>query len=341
MIFSLTLLFFGCHPRVIPPVVHQSAMQSHRVTTADDAEVVLLRRETGGAPVLIVHGISSNHNCWDLNPERSLAVYLEENGFEPWLLDLRGHGDASVFVDGRKQRAGWPLDAYGLYDVPAAVQYIQEITGVDEVAYVGHSMGGMVGAIYASAYPGGDESLSVLVNVAGPVDFRDPEVLLGFALRVGRHWLPPKAIVPTPRLAHLYLRLGEIPLVDAMLFTDIGEPERTIMYERVVSPISSGEIRQMSRAGEKGEFVSWSGEESYLSGLGQVQTPTMVIAGRADRIAPVDRVLPYCDAVGGEALCIVAGRSTGFAVDYGHLDLTSGDHVREEIYPLILEWLVQ
>ena len=65
-----------------------------------------------------------------------------------------------------------------------------------------------------------------------------------------------------------------------------------------------------------------------------------VIAGRADQIAPVDRVMAFYTAVGAKGRRLgVAGRATGFAVDYGHLDLTLGDHAATEIFPLIAEWL--
>jgi poly(3-hydroxyalkanoate) synthetase len=71
-----------------------------------------------------------------------------------------------------------------------------------------------------------------------------------------------------------------------------------------------------------------------------VTVPTLVIAGRADQIAPVDRVMAFYTSVGApERRLVIAGRTTGFAVDYGHLDLTLGDHAATEIFPLIAEWL--
>jgi hypothetical protein len=34
-------------------------------------------------------------------------------------------------------------------------------------------------------------------------------------------------------------------------------------------------------------------------------------------------------------------KEAGFRADYGHLDLTLGVHVREEVYPKIYEWLLK
>ena len=81
------------------------------------------------------------------------------------------------------------------------------------------------------------------------------------------------------------------------------------------------------------------GQLPAASALPALQVPLRVIAGRADRVAPVDRVVPYYDLAGSaEKDYILAGRANGFASDYGHLDLVLGDHAAEEIYPRIVEW---
>ena len=91
-----------------------------------------------------------------------------------------------------------------------------------------------------------------------------------------------------------------------------------------------------------GHFRSADGSVDYLDALGELQVPLMVIAGRADNIAPVDRVLPYYLAAGSpQKSFVLAGRATGFSADYGHMDLTIGDHARAEIYPLIRDWIAR
>ena len=86
------------------------AQEVHRVPTADGAEIVLEHHATaGGPPVVLCHGISSNHFFWDLEPGRSLALYLQERGYDVWNMDLRGHGSAEVDGAGKKQRPGWTV----------------------------------------------------------------------------------------------------------------------------------------------------------------------------------------------------------------------------------------
>lgn len=323
---------------------HQLDAVSTAVHTDDGATVMLHRYAAEGPPVLVVHGISSNHHCWDLSPDRSIGLALQAAGFDAWLMDLRGHGDATHDADGDRQWAGWSIDTYGRHDIPAAVGHIQDQTGAARVHYIGHSLGGMVGAIYAGTHPGGDDTLASLVAVGSPMDFSDPDPVLWASLKASRlSWVP---VVPSDWGGDFRAALGgpaRTPVdawIDGMLFNDVHPDMVPEMYRRVASPLTRGELRQLGLAGEGTNFRDAHGEVDYLAGLEAVTTPTLVIAGRADLIAPVDRVLPYYQRVGAQRKqFVIAGRSTGFAADYGHLDLTLGDHAAQEIYPLILEFL--
>lgn len=327
-----------------PPLGAEScpSAERHLVQTEDGATIALHHHPGDGPPVLIVHGISSNHRCWDLSPERSVATALVAAGFDPWLLDLRGHGDALTDAQGRRQWGGWTMDDYGQHDVPAAVAYVLAQTGKAKIGYVGHSLGGMIGAVYASTVPGAQDKLYALIAVGSPLDFSDPDPLVSGALGLARWSLP---VVPTDQLAKIQAAMGlrSNPinaLVDAALLNDVAPELRPMMYRAISSPMTGGELRQLGAAAQEGGFVDAQGLIDYRGPLAQVTVPTLVIAGRADQIAPVDRVMAFYTAVGAkERRLVIAGRATGFAVDYGHLDLTLGDHAATEIFPLIAEWL--
>lgn len=342
MIGLALALLAGCskEPAEAPPA-HCALAERHDVVTADGAAVALHRHPAEGPPVILVHGISSNRHCWDLDEQRSLATYLAAAGFDTWLLDLRGHGDSTRDARGLEQRSGWSVDDYGRYDVPAAVAYVRARTGADKVAYVGHSMGGMVAAITLSTQPETAASLSSVVAVGSPLDFSDPDPVIGAALQLASLTGPLLPVVQSSIGADLQASIRKNPLpVDAILYNDIADPAvRADMYRSVVSPLSGGELEQFGQLKAGGAFRSADGQVDYLAALAQVEVPVMVIAGRADNVAPVDRVLPYYSALGGEKALVIAGRATGFAADYGHMDLALGDHAREEIFPLIRDWI--
>lgn len=321
------------------PAAH--AAEPHWVPTADGAWVYLERHAAAGPAVVLCHGISSNHHFWDLEPGRSLAHTLQAAGYDVWNLDLRGHGPARNNPEGRRQRAGWTVDDYGQHDLPAAFAHIAAARGGDGPHhYVGHSMGGMVLAVYLASHA--ETPLSSAVLVGSPLDFRDADRLTHLALggsRFGRA----TPFIPTPFMARLASRLRRAPLhADDLLFNpaNISAVARKEMYRSVVSPLSRGEIRQFGHMVHDGEFRPADGGEPWRTQLGHVQLPIRFIAGRADRIAPPDRVWTYHESVGSaEKDFVIAGAANGFVGDYGHLDLGVGDHAETDVYPYILGWL--
>lgn len=340
-IAALLLLTVGCDSEVPehPPcgIEHGEFLE-----TPDGAVIHLHRHQADGPPVLVVHGISSNHYCWDLDEQRSIGSYLAAHGFDTWLLDMRGHGDARKAPGGKHLDRAWTADDYGLGDIPTAVTYIQEQTGHTQLGYVGHSLGGMVGAIYASQL--GDEALWAMVVVGSPGEFTDPDPILALTRHtfgISGATLP---FILTPSLARLANAFNDsLPIdVEAYLYNDANmesEAARRMMHT-VVSPLWPGEMLQFASMIGDGTFQSGDGAQDYLAAMGNITVPLLAIAGRADRVAPPDRVRGYYEAVGSpDKRFVVAGLENGFAADYGHLDLPIGDHAPEDIYPLIEGWL--
>lgn len=331
---ALLLFALSCkHADLAPAGVQCATAESHLVATEDGAAVHLHRHPADGPPVMVVHGISANHRSWDLTPERSLAVALQAAGYDAWLLDLRGHGAAHVDTTGKEQRSGWTMEDYGRYDIPAAIDHIRAETGAEKVGYVGHSMGGMVGAIYNSIH--GDDALAAMVVVASPVDFGDPDRLLEVASGLVRTTAVIR-VVPAPAVSRMSQPLKQLPLhADEMLWSESNMQDieaRNEMMRAVPSPMTRRELAELGG-------VLRSGALPAADALSELSVPLRVIAGRADRVAPVDRVQPFYTRAGSlEKDYILASRSNGFAHDYGHVDLVLGDAAAAEIYPRIVEW---
>jgi len=315
------------------------------VRTADGGEVVVQHHATpGGPPVVLCHGISSNHHFWDLAPDRSLALYLQGRGFDVWNLDLRGHGFAIRTSEGKKQRGG-TLDQYAAYDLPAVFDHVRAETGADEVAYVGHSMGGIVLAAYLATHP--DPPLSAVVVVASPLDFRDPDAVTDLLL--GQSWVANVSpALPTPSAARFLASFGDhAPWgLDDLLFDppNIADKDtRKLLLRNVTSPLYRTEARQFGTARHDGEIrpMEPEGAVPFRQRLGGVTVPMLFLAGRADRVANPDRVRAYYEAVGSPTKAfVVASVANGFHGDYGHLDFGAADHAVDDVFPRIAEWLL-
>lgn len=121
-------------------------------------------------PWLCIHGFSQSHLTWTAG---AFAQRIAQMGCVVYVLDLRGHGDAhlagqSITLQKRYQRAGWDVDAYFMYDVPAALHCIQELHPGQECVLCGHSMGGIFAA--ATAIRCHEEQIAAVVAISAPFD---------------------------------------------------------------------------------------------------------------------------------------------------------------------------
>jgi pimeloyl-ACP methyl ester carboxylesterase len=100
-------------------------------------------------PLLLVHGGRDHCRSWDL-----IARSLQPH-FHVMAPDLRGHGDSDWTRGG----------SYGLTEYVYDLSRLVRRTAADKVTIVGHSMGGMVGLIYAGTFPDQVAALVVLDGV--------------------------------------------------------------------------------------------------------------------------------------------------------------------------------
>lgn len=336
---TLLLLTLSCAAPPEPP-----GMEHFVLTTADGVQINL-HHVVGalGPPVLLVHGVSSNHNTWKLSTDHGFALAAAQAGLDPWLLDLRGRGlergdPSHAWLQGNSG----DLDDYAALDLPAAIAEIQTRTGAQQVGYVGHSMGGMVGAIYLATTP--DSPLFAFVALGSPVAFDRLDALNDTALKLALH--SPIPWVDSALGARLRAALGEEPgtpldaLVDGQLFNDIAADQRPALYREVTSPMTRGEMQHLGQLGRSGGLSDRQGEVDYLAPLADVQLPAQVWAGSADRVALPWQVQPLAEHL-GQAEYVLAGIETGFQVDYGHLDLVLGDNAGTEVYPMLTQFLLE
>eukprot|EP00238_Polyblepharides_amylifera_P005769 CAMPEP_0196590884 /NCGR_PEP_ID=MMETSP1081-20130531/67874_1 /TAXON_ID=36882 /ORGANISM="Pyramimonas amylifera, Strain CCMP720" /LENGTH=634 /DNA_ID=CAMNT_0041914107 /DNA_START=487 /DNA_END=2392 /DNA_ORIENTATION=- len=143
--------------------------------------------------VVIVPGCASNARSFDLGPSVSLPRYLASQGYDTWVVEMRGVGEAvhgktapGLYLDkdapavktiaGKsgvtfkdsfmswKSWAGekmiWDVDTYIKEDFPVALEYIvkKSAPSSGQVVGVGHSMGGMILYAYAGLNSGNTQA---------------------------------------------------------------------------------------------------------------------------------------------------------------------------------------
>jgi 3-oxoadipate enol-lactonase len=112
----------------------------------------LFWREDGnpdGPPVLLLHAFPTSHALW----ERQVAVLGER--YRLIRPDLRGFGQSPV-----------PEPPYRMDDMAADLLRLLDRLEIERVNYVGISMGGMIGQVFALAYPGRVQSLALCMTTS-------------------------------------------------------------------------------------------------------------------------------------------------------------------------------
>lgn len=319
----------------------------HRVTTTDGWSLSLVQYRAEGAPtgrpVLLVHGISANARNMDLDPTHSLARWFAAHGREAWTLSLRGTGDSDRADPEHGRPAGYTFDTMARFDLPAAIAYVCGAERVPAIDYVGHSMGGML--LYAYLAEGG-QGIAAGATLGSPtrLDFgggRDP-----LLLALLDHLVSDQGALPT-RFAAQYLAPLQAGWADSPLATVLYNPRNldpTVWRELLevgVDDISGPLLVQLGALIREGRFQSADGKVDYRADMARIRTPLLVVAGKADHVAPPVAVKDGYRALGGPKSWLLLGEENGVQADYGHMDMVIGERAGTELWPSLLAFFAR
>jgi len=325
----------GCAPGVCP----ETGGEFHNVVTNDGWRINVHRYPPLSLdktpPVIVCHGLSANHQCFEPDDERNLGKFLSENGYDTWLIDLRGVGSSDRFS------YEFNFDDFVRHDLPAVINYVKKVTGTRSVQWIGHSMGGMV--MYAYLATGGTDVRSVIA-IGSPVDFTPQNDLIKGALfqqSLLRHisHIPIRAF---SGLGNLYFGLHRDSPASMLLWNvDNMEKETLRRLVQCGGDNMSGQVlAQFADWVSNGTFRSSDLKTDYMKGLSEIRVPILFIAGLLDNLAPPSSVKAAYDRVSSQDKTFRNfSRANGDSADYGHVDLVAGKKVREEVFPEIVKWL--
>lgn len=341
------------------------------VNTPDGWTLVVHRYRPAGQPlagvppVILCHGLSYSALFWDLDPSCSLARWLSGRGYDVWAVSLRGSGMSRKWVAKldtapqalldqaiRKLAKGklgphgyasldpkyarWNLDDHITYDVPTVVGLVRRQTRAAEVAWIGHSMGGIValGHLCRFANPG----IGRLIAIGSQVTMDDRTILLQLVgellktrqLQLGQP-LDMPGLVDTAKTgvnSMFFNRANTLPTIYDALST----------YAQDIPSIDL--LKQYQTMADRGELLNAQGNFSYARQLANVKVPILVGCGATDRLAPpkVQKDL-YVGVGSTDKTAIIFGRSHGFSADCGHDDTLVGLNSQAEVYPVLDAWL--
>lgn len=283
-------------------------------------------------PVVLCHGLANNHAFMDFHGRQNLSRFLSEAGFDVYSLDLRGAGGSEPPGDGPWDAT---IDDHIAFDVPAVTELVLSHSGMERFVWVGHSLGGIVGA---AAAPQLGDRLAGLVTVGSPLFFQLPgivRVLSRFA----------RAVSPWGRFETRVVRLvapfagwGPPPPLTAISanLRNVDSLSQRYLVANVFAPIWEGVLRQLDAWVAGNVCTSLDGTVDYRQGLSGLTCPVLVIGGTVDLLCPPDATRALFDAIGSpKKHLLMLGKSYGHSSEYGHGDLVIGTRAPDEVYGAI------
>ena len=293
-------------------------------------------------PVVMFNGLGANRYNFESDDRHSMARFLAHNGLDVWIGECRGMG-LSHRSDGKNPDYLWSFEDFILTDIPAILEKVKAETRAPQLDWVGHSMGGM--ELYAYLERGDAGLIRRGVAVASPVSFRIPNDILAsqeklsFLMKIFDR-------VPVKQLIKVFL-LFNMEFGSTFSITQYNQENLDRNFVRQLAPkavenLPAKLLLQFSDAIKDENFAAHAGNYDYFANLNRIKNPILLVAGSLDNLVSPASVLEVYNGVASPRKeMVVAGRGNGFLRDYGHIDLLIGETAREEIFPLVLDWLIK
>lgn len=325
--------------------------------TTVDQQLLRLTRYRGGkkGPVILSHGLGVSSLIFAIDTiETNLLEYLFANGYDVWLLDYR----ASIVLP--TANTSFSADEIALYDYPAAIAKVREITSTKDVQMVAHCFGATTLCMAMLAGLKGVRSIlfsQIAANIVTPAAAKIksglylPTLLDQFGIssltayadtkenweqKLFDTWLKytnltieeqcPNAVCR--RISFLYGQLFEHAQLNTMTHNALHE-----MFG--LANIKSFE--HLALLVRKGHLVNAHGEESYMPHLERLALPITFIHGQENRC-----FLPESTAITYQLLIEKNGASfyERYVIpNYGHIDCIFGRNAVNDVYMHILNHL--
>jgi pimeloyl-ACP methyl ester carboxylesterase len=349
--------------------------EEHRVIT-QDGFILSIQRITGprhscGTPnankpvVLLQHGLLDSSAAWVIldPPEQSLGFILADMGYDVWLSNVRGNVYSTAHValqPSQPEFWAWSWDEMAKYDIPAFIGYILNVTGKQQLTYIGHSQGTIVGfaafedqkiaskvdlfialAPVAWVY----HSSSTLLNSLAAFDVSSLFILLGF-----------HDFAPTTKFMQNLLPLAckLLPsLCDDLLgmlcgwdTTNINNTRLPVLVSHMPSGTSVQNIIHWSQLERHDKFQKFDfgdfneNVRRYGTGfppeydLSLVRLPVAIFFGDRDDLSDPTDVKRLLNAL--HHVVHVHEEPT-----YSHVDFTWGKNAHYKVYPVVLKLLTE
>ncbi|XP_069680363.1 lipase 3-like [Periplaneta americana] len=155
-------------------------VETHTVLTTDGYFLTLHRiphgrgnatSSKGRKPVVFLqHGILCSSADWVIvGPGKALAYLLADAGYDVWIGNARGNTYSRAHVQYTIHNSKYwdhSLQEMGVFDLPAALDYVLAVTSQPRLYYIGHSMGTTMFYILLSERPQYNDKVRAMISLS-------------------------------------------------------------------------------------------------------------------------------------------------------------------------------
>jgi polyhydroxyalkanoate synthase len=285
-------------------------------------------------PVVLVMSLISKAYILDLTPGFSFVEFLLKQGYDVFMID---------WGVPRPEDKDLRLEDYTQDFIPVCVEKIQEVTGEDDISFVGYCMGGLLAMIYAGLHA--DAPMKNLITIATPVDYEGMGLFRQWS---DKRWFDVDRIVDT---------LGNIPPELMYRSFELLRPaDRLVSYVRLWDNLWNDLYVKQYRLMNKwtSDQIPFPGEcfrqttkdlmwdnklikgELEVGGdrvdLQRIKAPVLNAMAQHDHIAPYEATKSLTSLVGSDD-------KEDILLKGGHVSLVAGPNAVLRLWPKIDQWL--
>ncbi len=322
----------GYGPQETPStVVHSEPGLNLRRYESDNAD---------GPPVLLVPAPIKRAYIWDLAPENSVVRRWLARGYRVYLAEWTPVADDDKDLG---------LDDYGDRLLAACQHAIAQETGEDRLFIAGHSLGGILAAIYSCLHP---DQVRATILLESPLHFKEESCCFRPLVRA------------VPHASQLAATFGQAPGVFLNMMSAMAEPQ-AFQWERMTDRyLSLGNPQALAT---HMRVERWTHDEFALPGrlftdiveslyrkdyfmggrlrIGSraigpqdLRAPLVSVFDPRSRVIPREAVVPFHEAAASaHKLLLRYGGDIG--VNLQHVGVLVGASAHARIWPAIFDWL--
>lgn len=290
-------------------------MYEKHIIQIESDQIVLHRFKGNEAaiPVLMLHGSVENGRIFYTKSGKGLAPYLATQGLDVYVPDMRGKGESTPKIAlGHAHTQTQQITQ----DIPAYLEKIASLRPFESIHFGAHSWGGVLFLAYLARFK--DKRVKSMTFFGSKRKIYQTGLKKWFMIdlmwdRYGKRIAKKNGFLPAKKLRfgieseplEFYLQTAKWVAEDAWI-----DPEDGFDYQQAFQQIQL--------------------------------PPTLYLTGSHDKMLGFkDDVLRLKEETGTHQKTAfqLIGKTTGFNVDYDHINILTHPKAQEEVYPLMKAWM--